>query len=198
MQMNEVKDIVVIAPLPAKAELPIRELVALVLGESTKVKMKQLMLVGTNSSVGTSFVARGLAQQLAPAFGRILLIEVKSGMNDEFALTASLPGPLVTRATMQPETCFALVARGRAHFPEDWLRDYGLVLWDVQPLTREPVALAMAGYVDSIVILAEAYKTRRQVATQTAQRLQENGGRVMGVVLNRMRSYIPAWAYRLL
>jgi hypothetical protein len=198
MQMNEVQDALVVATLPVKAELPIRELVAIVLGESAKITMKQLMLVGTGSKVGTSFISRHLASQLAPAFGRILLIEVRTGVRDEFAVTASLPGPLVTKVTMQPETCFALVARGRPNFPDEWLKDYGLIVWDVQPLSLEPVGLAMAAFVDSIVILAQANKTRRQVAIQTMQRLQDNGGRVMGVVLNRVKSYIPSWAYRLL
>jgi Mrp family chromosome partitioning ATPase len=71
-------------------------------------------------------------------------------------------------------------------------------VWDVPPLTTAPVALVLAREVDAIVLLTQAHRTRRQVALHTAQRLQESGGRLLGVVLNRSLNFIPAWIYRLL
>jgi Mrp family chromosome partitioning ATPase len=49
---------------------------------------------------------------------------------------------------------------------------------------------------DGVVLVAHANKTRRQVARYVSQRLQESGGEVLGLVLNRTLNFIPEWLYR--
>jgi len=50
--------------------------------------------------------------------------------------------------------------------------------------------------VDGVVILVEAEKTRWQVADNTRMRILEQGGKVLGVVLNNRRHIIPKCVYK--
>ena len=181
------------AALSSPLALPMQELLARMLGEGRERAMKQVMLVGAASRVGTSFIARHWASQLASAFGNVLLIEVRPEVADEYTAAES-PAAI----TMPQHTCLGLAGNGSATLPRDWLEAFGLILWDVPPLTAAPVALVLARNVDGIVLLTQAHRTRRQVAMHTALRLQESGGRLLGVVLNRTLNFIPGWIYRLL
>ena len=192
--------------LPPALALPMQELLAKVLGESRQRAIKQLMAVGAAGRVGTSFVARHLASQLAPAFGSVLLIEVRPEAPDQYSPVESpaalaLGGPVVV-ITMPQSVCLGLNnhADGTlpATLPADWLDAFGLVLWDVPALTASPVAMVLAREVGGIVMVAQANRTRRHVARHSALRLQESGGRLLGVVLNRTLNFIPGWIYRLL
>jgi hypothetical protein len=187
---------------PAPLALPMQELLARLLGEARQRPIKQVMLVGAARGVGTTFIARHCAVQLAPAFGNVLMIEVRADAADEYSAIES-PAALAERGplasiTMSQGTCLGLAANGNCTLPADWLDTFGLIVWDVPPLTTAPVALVLAREVDAIVLLTQAHRTRRQVALHTAQRLQESGGRLLGVVLNRSLNFIPAWIYRLL
>ena len=177
-----------------------QELLARLLGEARQRPIRQVMLVGAAGRVGTSFVARHWAAQLAPVVGKVLLIEVRPGASDEYTGVESPSalaerGPVMT-IMMPDHTCLALAGQGEAALPAHWLGAFGLVLWDVPPLTTAPVALVLAREVDGIVLLAQAHRTRRHVAMHSAARLQDSGGRLLGVVLNRTLNFIPGWIYR--
>ena len=47
-----------------------------------------------------------------------------------------------------------------------------------------------------MVLVLEAGKTRKQVAVRAKQELEEAGGKLLGVVLNRRKFYIPEWIYK--
>ena len=49
---------------------------------------------------------------------------------------------------------------------------------------------------DGVVIVIEAGKTREQVAVRAKKELEEAGGKVLGVVLNKRKFYIPEWIYK--
>ena len=190
------------AGLPPALALPLQELLARLLGEARQRPIKQIMLVGAARSVGTSFIARHWAAQLAPAFGNVLLIEVTPDGNDEFS-AADSPAALAEKGAvatihMPQQTCLGLSGQGSASLPAEWLDAFGLILWDVPPVTSAPVAMVLARQVDGVVLLTQANRTRRQVASHAALRLQESGGRLLGVVMNRTLNFIPSWIYRLL
>jgi hypothetical protein len=132
----------------------------------------------------------------------VLLIEVTPNASDDSgavatpaALTARGP---VTRIAMPEHVCLGLAGKGSTTLPTEWLDAFGLIVWDVPPLSSAPVALGLAHEVDAVVLLVQAYRTRKQVALHAALRLQESGGRLLGVVLNRTVNFIPSWIYRLL
>lgn len=68
-------------------------------------------------------------------------------------------------------------------------------------LTAPPVpgsleVRAICAKVDGVVLVLRSGKTRWQIARKCKETLEEAGGRILGVVLNRRRHYIPQWIYR--
>ena len=70
------------------------------------------------------------------------------------------------------------------------------VLFDSPPLNSHNDAIALAGKVDGIVLVAQAEKTRWEVLQECKVRLEKSGGRILGVVLNKRRFHIPRWVYK--
>lgn len=198
--MSEIREGWMPAPLPAPLALPMQELLGRMLGESRERVIRDVMIVGAAPGVGTTFVSHRWAAQLAPAFGSVLSIEVKPGATGPVAQeevdTAFSVGGAVVAITMPEHALLGLIARGGALVPPDWRDRFGLIVWDVPPPTVSPVATAMAHGVDAIVLVVQAHRTRRPVAQHAATRLQESGGRLLGVVLNRTLDFIPGWLYR--
>ena len=54
----------------------------------------------------------------------------------------------------------------------------------------------IASKVDGVILVVESGKTRRQVALRAKQEFENMGARVLGVILNKRRYYIPEWIYR--
>jgi hypothetical protein len=187
------------APLPAALRLPMQELLARLVKHSREQPVRQLMLIGAAGRVGTSFVAGHWASQLA-AFGTVLLIEVRNEPDptppsgDKLAELATRHG--VVRVRWSERYCLSQLKPGSL-LPAS-LKGYRLVLWDLPPVTVSPTGLLLARQVDGILLLAQAHRTRRHVALHSVQRLQDSGGRLLGVVLNRTLNFIPNWLYRLL
>lgn len=73
-----------------------------------------------------------------------------------------------------------------------------LVIVDLPPVLAYPDAAIIAPSLDGIVLVLEAEETRRPVAQEALRRLEAAGSRLVGVVLNKRRRYIPQWLYRLL
>jgi len=184
--------------------LPMQELMARVLREARQRSLTQLMVVGVSRRVGTSFIAQQAAYQLAAAFGQVLVIEVSERAGDDEVLGGDLerlrvPGSSVARVALSLNTCLRLFGIGNAdsqalmaHLQER----FSLVLWDMPPPTCSPVAMVAAKVVDGVILVAVANKTRRQVAQYVSNRLEESGGQLLGVVMNRSLNFIPEWLYR--
>lgn len=72
--------------------------------------------------------------------------------------------------------------------------DYTIL--DSAPITSFSESQAICSRVDGVLLVLEAGKTRRQVAIRAKKELEEAGGKLLGVVLNKRRYYIPGWVYR--
>lgn len=57
---------------------------------------------------------------------------------------------------------------------------------------------AFADLVDGTVLVTEAERTRVPVAKRLKRAVEENGGNVIGAILNRRKFHIPEWIYRIL
>lgn len=73
---------------------------------------------------------------------------------------------------------------------------FDLVLLRVPPAGVSSDGFGFSDKVDGVVILVEAEKTRWQVADNTRMRVLEQGGKVLGVVLNNRRHIIPKCVYK--
>jgi len=188
--------------LPSRLALPMQELIAKILGEASKHRMQQILLVGAAPGVGTSMVAQHLAEHLAAVSKRALLIEIRPNTTDGYD-SLDVPqgeseGGRVVSIRLSSGALQKLATGEGASLPADWLAAFDMVVWDVPPITVAPTALVLGRFVDGVILLLQAHRTRRAVAEHVALRLKEGGGRLLGVVLNRSHSFIPDWIYRLL
>jgi protein-tyrosine kinase len=73
---------------------------------------------------------------------------------------------------------------------------FDLVLFDAPAIGRGILGAALAKKADGIIMVVEAEQTRVPVINEAQRIIEVNGGRVLGVVLNKRRFYVPRWVYR--
>jgi capsular exopolysaccharide synthesis family protein len=67
---------------------------------------------------------------------------------------------------------------------------------DSAPITSFSETQVICSKVDGVLLVLEAGKTRRHVAIRAKKELEEAGGKLLGVVLNKRRYYIPERVYK--
>ena len=73
---------------------------------------------------------------------------------------------------------------------------FDYVILDAPPVTGCAETKVMGKKVDGVILVIESGKTRKQVATRAKQELEDAGAKVLGVILNRRKHYIPEWIYK--
>jgi Mrp family chromosome partitioning ATPase len=79
---------------------------------------------------------------------------------------------------------------------EQLKKRFDVVVVDSPPGSSSPIGFAICRTVDGVIIVLEAEKTRWPVVVSIKKRIMQNGGNVIGVILNKRRFYIPDWIYR--
>jgi uncharacterized protein involved in exopolysaccharide biosynthesis/Mrp family chromosome partitioning ATPase len=74
--------------------------------------------------------------------------------------------------------------------------EFGLVVVDLPPIREQDGLPAIAGWIDEMILVVEAERTRIQTAERARDTLTRAGVNVSGVVLVNRRDYIPRWLYR--
>jgi capsular exopolysaccharide synthesis family protein len=72
---------------------------------------------------------------------------------------------------------------------------FDYVIMDGPPVLDCVESRVLGAKADGVVLVIASGKTRRQVAARAKKKLEEAGGRILGVVLNRRKFYIPEWVY---
>jgi protein-tyrosine kinase len=75
---------------------------------------------------------------------------------------------------------------------------FDFILFDAAPVVDFPDSLALASKVDSIILVTQSEKTSVDDAQRAKMNLEQAGGRILGVVLNRQKNYTPALLRRFL
>jgi len=73
---------------------------------------------------------------------------------------------------------------------------FDLILIDSPPASASPEGIAISRRVDGVVLVLEAEKTRGPVAENLKDRIQKNGGNLLGIIFNKRRHYIPDFLYK--
>ena len=73
---------------------------------------------------------------------------------------------------------------------------FDLVLIDSPPLMVSPDALALVSKVDGVVLVVEAEKTKWRTARYVREQIEMVGGKILGIVFNKRRYYIPQSIYK--
>lgn len=63
------------------------------------------------------------------------------------------------------------------------------------PVFGSSEARAFSAKVDGVVLVILSGKTRRQIAMKAKEAIEDAGGKLLGVILNRRKYYIPQWIY---
>jgi protein-tyrosine kinase len=72
---------------------------------------------------------------------------------------------------------------------------FDYIILDGPPVLAFSESRVLWGQVDGVVMVLAAGKTRRPVAVRAKKEIEEAGGKVLGVVLNKRKFYIPDWIY---
>lgn len=198
------------------SSLPFDALCAAIATTTQTEKPQDLMFTAPAPGVGTSTVARNFAAKLAASGEKVLLLRIvqseeqtnpeeggvlirsvddllplirQEGPGSLFSITLE-SGRLLAPTAHNGEALSRLIGALRAH--------YTTVVWDVPPLDMAPVSGIIAHSVAGVVLVIHAGHTRWHAARHHAERLRYAGGTLIGVVLNRKKTYIPGWIYRVL
>ena len=70
---------------------------------------------------------------------------------------------------------------------------FDFIIFDAAPVVEFPDSYALAPKVDGIILVVEAEKTSIEDAQRAKRNIEQAGGRLLGVVLNRRKNYIPSF-----
>jgi hypothetical protein len=71
--------------------------------------------------------------------------------------------------------------------------DYSII--DCPSLEESGDLLSIAPFVDGVILVVEANRTRREQPRQAEQRIGAAGGTVLGYILNKQTCEVPRWLY---
>ncbi len=73
---------------------------------------------------------------------------------------------------------------------------FDLIVIGGDELLKCGASLSFTDLVDGTILVTEAERTRKPVAKRLKRTIEENGGQVIGAILNRRQYHIPEWIYR--
>lgn len=209
-------------PLPGEflRELGIlRNSIETILGKRGK---RSLLFTSPVHEAGATTLATSYAQLLAMhSSERILVVEMNArkpslmwrfGLPGKDGVTEYLSGGRDLASLVQSPASrgFDVLAVGdpdatkiqlylEAGFPrliEEALRSYDVVIIDAPPVVLSPETPPMCACVDGVALIVECGRTKREIAQRSLEMISQFDGRVLGVVLNRKKYYIPDFIYR--
>jgi len=183
---------------------------------------KVIQFIGSQAGEGTSTVVRDFAMVSAARLGKtVLLLDADTrspiqylsfNLQPEFGWEEILrnkrtfrkaicrigdtklhvypapPGPAsLPKALFSPEI---------KEFWEAAKERFDLVLIDSAPASASPDGIALSRFMDGVVLVLSADKTRKPVAESLKNQILQNGGNLLGMVFNNRRYYIPESVYK--
>jgi Mrp family chromosome partitioning ATPase len=187
------------------------------------VKCRFVEVISAGPGAGVSSIARALATAAATiGNARVLLVDA-TPKHDDFRELGAVPaagsslndvaaGKIDLRDILEPVRShnFALCsladpgvgARVAVNVDAldpalERLRDhFDLVVFDAPAMSHGALGPALTKKVDGVVVVVEAERTRAPVVAELQRVIEVNGGRILGVVLNKRRFHIPRFLYR--
>jgi protein-tyrosine kinase len=188
------------------------------------VIVKSILFCSPGRREGTSTVLIHFAQTLAVEGNRVLLVDANlrnpylhqtfhlprenglvemifSGISlrnlDHFIKATNLENLFVITGGQPYANPNSLLESGYlGDLNEHLKRQWDWILFDCPPMNAYSDSIALACQADGIVIVVQAEKTRWEVVRGTRDRLENCGGKVLGIVLNKRRFHIPDWIYK--
>ena len=87
-------------------------------------------------------------------------------------------------------------AQGPGAFWKKLKEGFDLVLIDSPPAITSPETLSLCRWMDGVVLIVEAERISQPVVEHVRESIVRNGGRILGMVLNKRRYPIPGFLYK--
>jgi protein-tyrosine kinase len=155
---------------------------------------KVIQFIGSREGEGTSTIIHEFARVLAK-FNKLVLIVDADGRKLNQHLFPGIKSKyrpaclLVSNKQISDTQKFATIW-------EKLKQQFDFILVDSPPATSTHDGLSISPKVDGIVLVLEADKTRWPVAESVKVKIEQNGGRILGIVFNKRRYYIPEFIYK--
>ncbi len=185
--------------------------------------LKTFLFTSVASGDGTSTPAVNFATALAKDYqSKVLLVDVNLRspslhnvfridhvhglsdvvMRDGRGASPVKVGPgnlyLVPYGRNHSEPVILFQSNGFDQFLKAMKDSYDYVVLDAPPVLEFAECRVLCAKVDGVVLVIESGKTNRQVAISAKRQLEDAGGKLLGVVLNKKKNYIPEFIYRLI
>jgi capsular exopolysaccharide synthesis family protein len=190
----------------------------------SEVMIKSILFCSPGRHEGTSTVLIHFAQTLAVEGNRVLLVDGdmrnpylhqafhlprENGLTDMFFWGGSFRNldqfikataldnlGVITSGQPYPNPHSFLESGYLGALTDHLKSQWDWVLFDCPPVNSYSDSISMAHIADGIVLVVQAEKTRWETVRSAQERLENCGGRVLGVVLNKRRFHIPDWIYK--
>jgi protein-tyrosine kinase len=140
-----------------------------------------------------------------PSFVNLFSIEPEPGVGSVFTGENSLSAVVsyidAFNLSVAPIGAMDLAAMQQhfsARFPallREAFGEFTTVVFDAPAVSVSPETAPMSSFVDGVVIVVQEGKTKREVIQRSIGAIQQQEGRVLGVILNRKKYYIPEFLY---
>ena len=183
--------------------------------------VKTLLISSTNPKEGKSITAANLAVVMALGGSRVLLVDADLrrpeqheifGLSNEFGLVSALLSPdaaldaylqptttenlqVLTTGPLPPNPAELLDSARMQELIERLKERFDVVIFDTPPVLPRIDAAVLARHVDGVMLVVDAGRTRRDSAIRAKNSLAHAGGRLLGVVLNRISSHDSYYYY---
>ena len=182
---------------------------------------KIIQFLGSIEKEGTSTIAREFARISAIKFNKTVLIidgdmsrasqlqffgiKPQWGLEDAYCedgdfkrAVHQIPGARLFVSAIRKPSSSNRESAGALKNPDLWktLRKYfDLIVVDSPAAKTSSEGFTTSPKADGVVLVLEAEKTRWPVAENTKKEVLKNGGKLLGIVLNKKRHYIPEQIY---
>ncbi|HEX4113396.1 MAG TPA: hypothetical protein VH020_12745 [Stellaceae bacterium] len=170
-------------------------------------------ITSSSRGEGTSTLARDLSNAVASTLGlRVLLVVVDTREGVEPGLESVATGDALATDVIAPArdgpfyrgTLSVFGAGARFLFDSGGLERVfaelvelvDIVFIDAPPILAEVGSMVLTRCVGGVVLVVEAERTRAPIVEQSRRAIEANGGRLLGVVMNKRRYHIPRAIYR--
>jgi len=184
--------------------------------------MKTILITSANHYEGKTTTAINLALAMSDVPGyRTLLVDSdlryptihdRLGLMQSPGLTEILEGSVGLNSGMMDteKENFKIITSGNLpHYPVELLEserlkelieklksEFDLILVDSPPVIPYSDASVLSSQMDGVLLVVQSGRTRREDIQQVQATLQDNQAKVLGVVLNKQRHFVPDRIYK--
>lgn len=170
-------------------------------------------LTSANPQEGVSYVSRSLVEELASSeissvahVNARFLRRVVDPTRETFQMLSSRSRPNVSELGISDTSL--LVPEQPSRWDGSWQyrrdcvnllrKDFDYTIVDCPSLRESGVLLSIAPFVDGVILVVEANRTRKEQILHAERNIEAAQGNILGHVLNKRTYQVPGWIYRLL